>query len=37
MKLIIRLFSTVLSYFVSVRPKYILQHPILEHPQYVFC
>lgn len=36
MKLIIMQLSPVPSYFPPLRPKYILQHPVLEHFQPMF-
>ena len=32
-KFLIMQFSQVSSHFLSVRPVYLSQHPVLEHPQ----
>ena len=36
MKLMIMRFSLIGCYLLLLRPKYVTQHPILEHPQPTF-
>jgi hypothetical protein len=36
MKLLIMQFSPTSCYFISLRPKYSPQHPVLKYPQSMF-
>jgi hypothetical protein len=36
MKLAIMQFSPTSCHFISLRPKFSLQHPVFKYPQYLF-